>query len=41
MHNNSILGALGNSIKLGFAAALFNRSLGHLAGNAVLYNGYR
>ena len=35
-HNKGILGALGNSIKLGFAAALFNGILGLLVGYAVV-----
>ncbi|MCF6305274.1 MAG: iron ABC transporter permease [Rhodobacteraceae bacterium] len=36
IHNKGILGALGNSIKLGFAAALFNGALGLLVGYAVV-----
>ena len=36
IHNKGILGALTNSIKLGFAAALFNGALGLLVGYAVV-----
>jgi len=36
MHNKGILGALGNSIKLGFLAAMFNGMLGLLVGYAVV-----
>lgn len=36
IHNKGILGALGNSIKLGFLAALFNGALGLLVGYAVV-----
>ncbi len=36
LHNKGILGALGNSIKLGFSAALFNGMLGLLVGYAVV-----
>ncbi len=36
IHNKGILGALTNSIKLGFAAALFNGVLGLLVGYAVV-----
>ncbi|MCF6273895.1 MAG: iron ABC transporter permease [Rhodobacteraceae bacterium] len=36
IHNRGILEALGNSIKLGFAAALFNGALGLLVGYAVV-----
>jgi len=36
LHNKGILGALGNSIKLGFSAAVFNGMLGLLVGYAVV-----
>ncbi len=36
LHNKGILGALTNSIKLGFSAALFNGMLGLLVGYAVV-----
>jgi iron(III) transport system permease protein len=36
IHNEGILGALGNSVKLGFLAALFNGALGLLVGYAVV-----
>ena len=36
IHNQGILAALGNSIKLGFSAALFNGVLGLLVGYAVV-----
>lgn len=36
LHSKGILGALGNSIKLGFSAALFNGLLGLLVGYAVV-----
>jgi iron(III) transport system permease protein len=36
LHNKGILSALGNSIKLGFSAALFNGALGLLVGYAVV-----
>ena len=36
LHNKGILGALSNSVKLGFSAALFNGFLGLLVGYAVV-----
>ncbi len=36
IYNKGILGALGNSVKLGFMAALFNGALGLLVGYAVV-----